>query len=682
MYTRFCVIDSLCVDFFVLYNTVLRETISFLRTYATYGYLDGQITGMELLQSTVDALQKEVSTVQSAINDTLEIKMRRKIMELNLWLLTAFVLDFITLPPAQPSGRESMNRSSIFAPADILSGMPDFSLLVSSPTPSPMKRAVTAGKSMASVSSDQSYEAAPRPRNKSVDVFSPNKSFSEISASDFGDLASLDLNGSFTFKIDASKLDGGKPFSPDLSRIEQGRRDRRSSAMHRSSKHNAKKWKLVDSLLELLGPIGSNTWQSIDRVERVKAAIKVGYRLGRFAMHLMQESVDSIIVQPTSTPLTPLKNSTAPSARGDKGSLLLRAIDGTYWIILRVLLDLFVQSPFPDRELQEGGPRPVAMRAIERLQKQLEWIKDVSREYYDQEALFIVIKLADVLHSGKQPITSAWSKEALTTLTGLLSQQRDRLRDRLGGIAKASSPDGSSDHVGVERSSWVGSTSTDDDVMSPRSSFTSASEAMRASMDERPILKTTGSLDELDSAPVDAATVVMDAINQSLKLRDELALTWSKWNEITEPIMREALKAEKEMLATKLNVMGLHKDSQESTRQLEEARRTEEMQMAMFNHRLEELETKTRSMDVKRTRELVRAMEARRKRYKASWSSVNDELSNERGPWGGGALDSADVRHAIRCLVSATFHADCWVIAFNVYRRVCGWWTPAKTTAA
>ena len=152
--------------------SVLRETISFLRTYATYGYLDGQITGMELLQSTVDALQKEVSTVQSSISNSTEIIMRRKIMELNLWLLTAFVLDFITLPPAQPSGRESISRSSIFAPADILSGVPDFSALfpsVSSPC-SPIKRSSTLHKTevMGSASSDTSLDTSARPRDQAV----------------------------------------------------------------------------------------------------------------------------------------------------------------------------------------------------------------------------------------------------------------------------------------------------------------------------------------------------------------------------------------------------------------------------------------------------------------------------------------------------------------------------------
>lgn len=621
--------------------SVLRETISFLRTYATYGYLDGQITGMELLQSTVDALQKEVSTVQSSISNSTEIIMRRKIMELNLWLLTAFVLDFITLPPAQPSGRESISRSSIFAPADILSGVPDFSALfpsVSSPC-SPIKRSSTLHKTeaMGSASSDTSLDTSARPRVRSVDFASPHdKSFSEISASDFGDIS--DFNSSF-LNLRSGDRELSKPFSPTLSGVEQGRRNRRASVAVKSNRHNAKKWRLVETLLQLLGPIGSNTWQSIDRVERFKAAIKVGYRLGRFAMHLMQESVDSIIVQPSLTPLTPLKNSTTPGTRGNKESLVLRAIDGTYWIILRVLLDLFIQTPFPDRELQESPMKPVALRAIERLLSQLEWVRDVSKEYYDQESLFIVMKLAEVLHGGKHPISSAWSKEALATITSLLSQQRDNLRDRLTDFQGKSC---GLEQPPLERPSLVANTPSDDCLLSPRSSVSESGERSRKLTDPPSILRTTGSMDELDNIG-DPASVVVDAINQSLKLREEQALTWAQWSELMEPIMREALKAEKEMLGSKLNVMGLHKDSQESTRQLEEARRSEEQQMAALSHRMDDLDIRIKAAEAKHSRELIRTEEARRKRCRTNWATVYDELANERGPWGGGALDSSDV---------------------------------------
>lgn len=639
---------------------MLRETISFLRTYATYGYLDGQVTGMELLQSTIDALQKEQTTVQSAIVNSTDIILRRKIMELNLWLLTAFVLDFITLPPAQPSGgRESMGRGSLFSPADILSGMPDFSHFTVSPTPSPAKREVTGRGNRASgtwnavdISSEMS-----RNRVRSVDFTSPHeKSLSEISASDLSDVSSdqpllLSLQH---VRIDTAPHVAPRLFSPDanISRMEKGRKERRSTAF-KSSKHNGKKWKLVESLLNLLGPMNSNTWQSIDRVERFKAAIKVGYRLGRFAMNIVEESVNQIIPQSAVTPLTPLKNSSLPSANRNKDALVLRAIDGTFWIILRVLLDLFIQTPFADRDMHDGAVQPVAMKALARLMTLLEWAKEISREFYDTESLFIVIKLSEVLHAGKQPIYSAWSKEALQTITMLLSLQRGKIRDKVSvlgggvGINKAPSGDHTPDQLMLERPSLLGDRPNEDDIMSARSSFSSRSEAStsdnRRSIDGSAPLKTTGSFDELDKVG-DAAEIVVNAINQSLKLHDEHALTWSKWNEITEPIMREALRAEKDMLSTKLNVMGLHKDSAESTRQLEDARRAEELQLTGLSHRMDDLDVKIKMLESKHSRELMRSEDTRRKRCRANWGVVYEELANERGPWGGGALDSSDVR--------------------------------------
>jgi hypothetical protein len=759
----------------VLNCVVLRETISFLRTYATNGYLDGQLTGMEILQSTVDALQKEANTVQSSIVNSTEIMMRRKIMELNLWLLTAFVLDFITLPPAQPSGRESMSsRMSAMYPikaANILYGMPDFSHFMispqspasasasgasgasggrtdsaSPPPPGAARRASTASFSEIAVE-------ASRLRNKSLDATSaadlllssptptagqsPSQSQSQSgkqrrsslsnaadagagsggsSVTSRGDGLGLssDFGGSSSTKGGGAESTSLKLFSPQ-ARVEQSRRDRllAISAQSSTNAQNAKKWKLVETLLNLLGPIGSATWQTIDRVERFKAAMKVGYRLGRFAMHLMQESVDSILVQPTSTPLTPLKNSTMPAAKGNKDALLLRAIDGTYWIILRVLLDLFVQSPFDDGEVKVNGPQPVALRALSRLMTQLEYVKDVSREYYDSESLFIVIKLADVLHSEKvQPIYSTWSKEAITTITMLLSQQRDKIRERIGVLSTVlerpssfhSSPGSDVDANfngggtgagggdsggggGRSRTNTAASSSVDPEGTtscvwsdlrleheeeSPRNSIGSQSDALSPTSTTGPLAPisakkqhgmssksllaasfmrktTTGSFDEVSGGKNELlqgnpTEVVLSAINQSLKLKDGDALSWAAWSELTEPIMREALRAERDMLATKLNVLGLHKDSQESAKQLEDARRTEDNQLAALGQKMEDLDLRVRAMESKRTRELLRLEEGRKKRVKASWAEVYEDLANERGPWGGGqGGDTPDV---------------------------------------
>jgi len=137
--------------------------------------------------------------------------------------------------------------------------------------------------------------------------------------------------------------------------------------------------------------------------------------------------------------------------------------------------------------------------------------------------------------------------------------------------------------------------------------------------------------------------IVVNAINQSLKLHDDKVLTWAKWNEITDPIMREAMRAEKDMLSTKLNVMGLHKDSQESTRQLEEARKNEELQLTQLSNRMEDVDMKIKMLESKHGRELMRTEDARRKKCKANWGVVYEELANARGPWGGGTQASSDV---------------------------------------
>ena len=69
----------------------------------------------------------------------------------------------------------------------------------------------------------------------------------------------------------------------------------------------------------------------------------------------------------------------------------------------------------------------------------------------------------------------------------------------------------------------------------------------------------------------------------------------------------------------------------------------EDMQLASLSHRMDDLDVKIKMLESKHGRELTRTEDARRKRCKANWGVVYDELANERGPWGGGAMDSSDV---------------------------------------
>lgn len=438
---------------------VLRESISYLRTFTTKGYLDnGQITGIELLQKTVDAFQRENNNIMYSINNNTEVVMRKKILELNVWLLTAFILDFIAIPPIQSSGIHSYGYTSN---SGYLYPAVDTTFFNSNFLPEIYKKAIIASNlskvenslkvnkaNNVSVSKAKKVEELTiAERNKlgisvgfhgveiseekinqilinspigtSITNITTDQNNSSTDTTIVQHIRDPSLYLTTTTTITNSCVDSiespprtidsflpNDSFSPDISRI-----DGSSSSSHIDEEHILfsedltdtdqaiyilKVWRLVDSLLTLLGPMGASSWLSIDRVERFKTALKVGVRLGRFALHLMQESVDSLIQQPTQNiPITPLKSNITTGS----STALNRAIDGTFWIILRVLLDLFIQCSYHDENTEELNE--MSFNILEKLSSMLHWLKDNSKEYFDNESLYIAIKLVKAMRNMK-----------------------------------------------------------------------------------------------------------------------------------------------------------------------------------------------------------------------------------------------------------------------------------------
>jgi len=93
--------------------SVLKDTISYLRCFASAGSLDMQSTGFRVLQKTIKALQHESESLDNAVSDGIEGKtLRRRLLNLNLWLSAAVLLEFIAVPAIQPSGTKPLNSSS------------------------------------------------------------------------------------------------------------------------------------------------------------------------------------------------------------------------------------------------------------------------------------------------------------------------------------------------------------------------------------------------------------------------------------------------------------------------------------------------------------------------------------------------------------------------------------------
>jgi len=101
---------------------VLRESLGILRTFSSNGFLDdGKTIGVNLLSRTIEEIQREHSTVTNATMPSQgELAIRRKLLELNVWLVTFLSLDFIVVPPAEISDRSSVKNilSSILHSSD------------------------------------------------------------------------------------------------------------------------------------------------------------------------------------------------------------------------------------------------------------------------------------------------------------------------------------------------------------------------------------------------------------------------------------------------------------------------------------------------------------------------------------------------------------------------------------
>jgi hypothetical protein len=442
------------------------------------------------------------------------------------------------------------------------------------------------------------------------------------------------------------------------------------------SVYGDKIWRLVESLLDLLGPMEnfSHSWLTSDLVDRLRAGMKVGIRLGRSVVNQMQESVDLMISQPSalglgsSTPMKsaashsgPNKSSSAASAsagsskNSTKDTPLSKAIDGVFWIILRVLLNIFIEGGASERETLSENSSP--LKAVARLQAFMAWVREGSREYYDLESLYIVTKVTDTLRITKQPPDSPWTRQALSLVSTKLVTQRANIISRLSLLEKSAATDSPATHKRQEFFAYMqrqapyasldDSTerlSLDDPWLDPveKSGVLSLADAIQLQI-ETMCSDTSGSMN--------TSAITLETIRLALQLPNDSKFSWPLWSTGMEPILREAQKTEELMLASKLTDMGLHKHSQEMTVLMERQRQIEAAHISSISARVEDSINRVHTAENKHLREAGRNEEQSRKKHVQSWTKILEELANERGPWGSGADEFVDVSDFICFLI-------------------------------
>lgn len=684
---------------------VLRESLGILRTFSSNGFLDdGKTIGVNLLSRTVEVIQREHNTVTNATMQSQgELAIRRKLLELNIWLVTFLSLDFIVVPPAEISDRSSVKNilSSILHSSDTamfnVPSTPSFYKQLAAMTvpthkqsPNPQQSRSMQDPSMLDESiippsrtvsfmvereedADETcdevfsysgvHSSSPtrteqtRPRLFLKSTLSSSSDDCRTGGSTAAEERPLTVSGLSSIGASNDQISPLRPiesclptasFSPDISRIDSlGQHYATQSASlteHEISaedeRYNAKVWQLVASLLTLLGPAGSASWQALDRVDRLKATIKAGYRQGRLVTYLTQESAEtlSLLQQPTvSIPLTPLKVQSMSSA-------INRSVDGTFWIVLRVLVDVFIKSDSTTASTSAGD----AMNdAGGKLCDMLEWLKEISKEFYDNECVYIAIKLIKAMRlSALRGImrggSSAWSKAASKLTEKLLTEQGTKILGRMEDLVRGRSPSDLEELFNTAAAAAVdpslracGVTAS---VLSP---LYNRSDNVMDSFDDADY-----SSPHLSQSAMQELDMILDLIKHCVAppSTTQQKISWSLWDEVTEPIFIEASQAERDMVKSKLtDELGSEKDIKgHSRKHLVEARRIEHKQFSLIALKLEELTSRVRSVEHGRLKESVKAEDAKKKKCRSDWAAVFEELANERGAWGA-ALESAEV---------------------------------------
>lgn len=721
---------------------MLRETLGILRTFSSNGFLDdGKTIGVDLLSRTVEVIQREyntITTTNAAMTMTMmqsssqgELATRRKLLELNIWLVTFFTLDFVVVPPTEISDRSSVKNilSSLLHSSDTAMfnapNTPTFYKQLAATVPNPQQSRSVQDPSMlderippASSKTvsftdehEEEEEDAADVASDDDDVFcidpgtSDRSYFGVQTSSTRQDKPRLFLSSTLSSSSDDCRKGGStadeeeeeqpptvsdlssagasndpisplKPiasclptasFSPDISRIDSLGQHQHyatqstSLSMHEISveeeRYNAMVWRLVASLLTLLGPVGSSSWQALDRVDRLKATIRAGYRQGRLVTYLTQESADALLQQqPTvSIPLTPLKVQSMMSS----ASAINRSVDGTFWIVLRVLLDVFIRSDsttaVSSSSSSSTGDAVNGAAGLKQLCDMLEWLKEISKEFYDNECVYIAIRLIKAMRvsalrgvmgegGGGGYSCSAWSKAASQLTEKLLTEQRTKIMDRVEDLLRDCSP---SDLEELFNEAAVAAAAMVDPlracgVLSP---LYHRSSDMVDSFDDADY-----SSPHLSQSAVQELNTILDLINHCVAPPSPTTsttpqkITWSVWDKVTEPIFVEASQAERDMVKSKLtDELGSEKDMEgHSRKHLIEARRIEQRQFSAISSKLEELTSRVRSSEHGRLKDAVKAEEWKKRKCRSDWAAVFEELANERGAWGV-ALESAEV---------------------------------------
>jgi hypothetical protein len=639
----------------------LRETMTHVRCSGLQDShnISNQLCCL-LLQQTITRIKLEDSKLTNIEQDEGVKNVRTRMMSLNQWLTAMEVLEFLSFPPIQQSPSPQSDNASLNSPR-MMRG-------ISAPERIDRNRINSLSEnisgSMNTDDSDTLLDDSCIGDNfddpfLNLDNIERNRRFSfgnddsiKLSIPHVSSLKSVNSSNSLSssnspqLMRSVSSPDSiyDNEFSRNSTHISSGSLERSDSDLFNDEAycHELDKFNLIESIMNLIGPLENyaSVWDpSTNRMERIKMGMKVGFMFSRSVLIQVTESVDSLVT-PTSASST---SSTNKQGQGPKvmGGALSKCIDRVLWNLLRVLLNIFLSGGNSDNSNRAETVNSPHILACNRIMTLLDFLMNRAREYYDSESLYVTACVSLVLMKTERPINSLWTKYAFKLISNLLVMRRDYILVRLSEVLSASN----NNDVPLSHTLQLKETQSEA-LLSPQllveqTLLKEEVVGLHSKIDT--ICESTSEL--LPTSEVALAVIRFSLIGSSGTDFSEIvsSLTLAVWKLFIDPISEEGKKIEKDILSSRLTEFGLHKPSHDLSQILDKQKTLQQNYFNDMQVNIEKSINNSKLAEVNHFKFQCRFEESQRRRNAMNWNSILEELANERGPWGVGVDEAADV---------------------------------------
>jgi WD40 repeat protein len=622
---------------------IVKKTVGYLRAFVTKGLLLYDGFTFLVINSTLEVLVQTILALKNANMERIEKEMRFKIIEMNVWFLLEIFCQFLIMPPMHPILVPAKSENNKFATQS------QSAKLKLSPTE--LRRStsdqishITNNYSLGIEDVDKSVPAViTRIRSAtSHDVGSNKILFESTSGSDKSNYREVNHDNSLPIISDVAFEDSTLPRLADLQ-VDEINIDFPFAGLSVNSYEDSF-WMIIESLLSLLGVNDSaqGSWVSRDRLLRLEAAIKVGINRGRFVVSLVQDSMEALLSSESDGQVLDIKGDReSKNTKGQQKLFVDRVIDNSLWLLLRAILNLALEGNAYTGDLKEDS---ISVKAILKLAMLLNWSRSATKNNLDSESLFILARFSKLIDSSKLDSDSLWSKFVLKLLIEIIVSKKSIIIARLEPFVSSSggtSTAGGSLKASASQADLPSLTK----ASSPRSPGDYSNDIITTpefSNEEIGRKRTNSNISDIHSS-MNFCDYLLNKINEYLEKARNCRITWRQWMSVMNEVIKEAAVREKAAVASTLDDMGFHKQTEDISNQWEVFQHHVTMERERMESKADALVHKIYTTEIRLLKEFIRSDFVLLKKCETNWNSLRDELCNERGPWGSGSWDDDEV---------------------------------------